>query len=653
MQDHMQDATWRQALAGSQMLFVAFGALVLMPLITGLDPNVALFTAGLGTLLFQLMTGRQVPVFLASSFAFITPIILAKQQFGLAETMGGVMAAGFVYTFLGAAVKIKGTGFIDRLLPPVVIGPVIISIGLAMAPIAANMAMGKAGDGAELLPYSTAMMISMPALLTTLIVAVFGKGIFRLVPIIAGVLVGFGLSFYFGVVDTAKIAAAPWLAMPAFVAFLTWRVLYQPIGDGINLVLTQTGLYPHVIDFLGQRSTAMASVIAASVWLLLFAYQDVPYSHQLWWQFTLDADAPRGLRAAMGSALLLAAVALTWLLRTAPPVIHLPDEEELQRANRILQASDQPDGGLALTGDKALLFHPRGNAFLMYARRGRSLVALYDPIGPAQERAEMIWQFRDLCDLHHARPVFYQVRAENLPYYMDIGLTAIKLGEEARVDLLRFDLDAKGKEMKDLRYTWNRGTRDGLSLEIHEPGQAPMDELKVISDAWLTGKNVREKGFSLGRFSDDYLKHFRIAVIRFEGRPVAFANLLETYSHDLASLDLMRAHPDAPKLTMEFMMVGLIQHYKSHGYARFSLGMVPLSGLQPRRGAPLTQRLGSMVFQRGEQLYNFQGLRRFKDKFQPDWEPRYMAVPAGLDPLVALADTAALIAGGLTGLVKR
>ncbi|WP_411829983.1 MULTISPECIES: bifunctional lysylphosphatidylglycerol flippase/synthetase MprF [Pseudomonas] len=398
---------------------------------------------------------------------------------------------------------------------------------------------------------------------------------------------------------------------------------------------------------------ASLCVLGASIWLLLFAYQDVPYSHQLWWQFTLDADAPRSLRSLLGAAVLLVAVSLTWLLRTARPVIHSPTAQELERAKTILMASSQPDGGLALTGDKALLFHPNDEAFLMYARRGRSLVALYDPIGPSQQRAEMIWQFRDLCDVYHARPVFYQVRVENLPYYMDIGLTAIKLGEEARVDLKRFDLEAKGKEMKDLRYTWNRGTRDGLSLEIHEPGQAPMDELKVISDAWLTGKNVREKGFSLGRFSDDYLKHFRIAVIRFEGRPVAFANLLETYSHELASLDLMRAHPDAPKLTMEFMMVGLIQHYKNHDYARFSLGMVPLSGLQPRRGAPLTQRLGSMVFRRGEQLYNFQGLRRFKDKFQPDWEPRYMAVPAGLDPLVALADTAALIAGGLTGLVKR
>ena len=398
---------------------------------------------------------------------------------------------------------------------------------------------------------------------------------------------------------------------------------------------------------------ASACVVGASIWLVLFAYQDVPYSNQLWWQFALDADAPRGLRSALGSAVLLVIVSLTWLLRTARPTIHLPTEEEIQRAAQILKRSEQPDGGLALTGDKALLFHPGGEAFLMYARRGRSLVALYDPIGPTQQRAEMIWQFRDLCDFHHARPVFYQVRAENLPYYMDIGLTAIKLGEEARVDLRGFDIEAKGKEMKDLRYTWNRGSRDGLSLEVYDPGQAPLDELRVISNAWLEGKNVREKGFSLGRFSPEYLAHFRIAIVHFEGRPVAFSNLLETQGVELASLDLMRAHPQAPKLTMEFMMVGLIQHYKKLGYSRFSLGMVPLSGLQPRRGAPLTQRLGSMVFRRGEQLYNFQGLRRFKDKFQPDWEPRYMAVPAGLDPLVALADTAALIAGGLTGLVKR
>ena len=219
MSQVMDEPVGRQVLAGAQMLFVAFGALVLMPLITGMDPNVALFTAGIGTLLFQLVTKRQVPVFLASSFAFIAPIIAAKGEFGLPAVLGGVVAAGVVYILLSFAVRLKGPGFIDRLLPPVVIAPVIISIGLALSPVAVNMAMGKAGDAsAQLVPYETAMLISMPALLTTLLVAVLGKGLFRLVPILAGVAVGYGLSFAFGVVDTSGIAAAPWLAAPKFVA---------------------------------------------------------------------------------------------------------------------------------------------------------------------------------------------------------------------------------------------------------------------------------------------------------------------------------------------------------------------------------------------------------------------------------------------------
>ncbi len=214
-----QEPLARQVLAGAQMLFVAFGALVLMPLITGMDPNVALFTAGLGTLLFQLVTRRQVPVFLASSFAFIAPIIAAKGEFGLPAVLGGVVAAGLVYVLLGFAVRIKGAGFIDRLLPPVVIAPVIISIGLALSPVAVNMAMGKSGDGAtELVPYGTAMLISMPALLTTVLVAVLGKGLFRLVPILAGVFVGYSLALAFGVIDTSGMLAAPWLAVPNFVA---------------------------------------------------------------------------------------------------------------------------------------------------------------------------------------------------------------------------------------------------------------------------------------------------------------------------------------------------------------------------------------------------------------------------------------------------
>ena len=219
MTNEYNDPLWRQGISGAQMLFVAFGALVLMPLITGMDPNVALFTAGIGTLLFQLVTGRQVPVFLASSFAFIAPILAAKGEFGLPAVLGGIVASGLVYILLSAVVRVKGAGFIDRLLPPVVIAPVIISIGLALSPVAVNMAMGKAGDGsAQLVPYETAMLISMSALITTVLVAAMGRGLLRLVPILAGIIVGCIVAAFCGVIDTSNIAAAPWLAIPAFVA---------------------------------------------------------------------------------------------------------------------------------------------------------------------------------------------------------------------------------------------------------------------------------------------------------------------------------------------------------------------------------------------------------------------------------------------------
>lgn len=207
------------ALQGAQMLFVAFGALVLMPLLTGLDTNVALFTAGIGTLLFQLITKRQIPIFLASSFAFIAPIMYGVQTWGIPSTMGGLMAAGCVYLVLASVIKIRGDGFIKRLLPPVVVGPVIIVIGLGLAPVAVNMALGKSGDGSlVLIEQSTALIISLSALLTTIAVAIFAKGLLKLMPILAGILVGYGLSLAFGVVDFTPVITASWIAMPNFVA---------------------------------------------------------------------------------------------------------------------------------------------------------------------------------------------------------------------------------------------------------------------------------------------------------------------------------------------------------------------------------------------------------------------------------------------------
>ncbi|WP_419811329.1 uracil-xanthine permease family protein [Bacterioplanoides sp.] len=214
-------AGWRTVLAGLQMLFVAFGALVLMPLITGLNPSVALFTAGIGTLLFQLITKRSVPVFLASSFVFIAPIIGIIQQYGddgVAVAMGALFCSGFTYIVLAILVAVRGPGFLHRIMPPVVTGPIIMIIGLGLAPIAVNMAMGKTGDAsAQLFPYTDAIWVSMPALLVTLLVATLAKGIFRLVPILAGIVVGYSIAAFMGMVDFSAVNNSSWVAVPDFV----------------------------------------------------------------------------------------------------------------------------------------------------------------------------------------------------------------------------------------------------------------------------------------------------------------------------------------------------------------------------------------------------------------------------------------------------
>lgn len=209
----------KNALLGTQMLFVAFGALVLVPLLTGLDPSVALFGAGIGTLIFQFITRRTVPIFLASSFAFIAPIMYGVQTWGIPATMGGLIAAGFVYVLLGGLIRIRGAGFIHQLLPPVVIGPVIMVIGLGLAPVAVNMALGKSGDGAiQIVDGSIAIWIALASLLTTILVSVFAKGFFRLLPVFAGILVGYILSLFFGIVNFTSVSEAAWFAIPNFTA---------------------------------------------------------------------------------------------------------------------------------------------------------------------------------------------------------------------------------------------------------------------------------------------------------------------------------------------------------------------------------------------------------------------------------------------------
>jgi len=207
--------TWRTALSGAQILFVAFGATVLVPLLTGLNPSLALLGAGVGTLIFQICTKRQVPIYLGSSFAFIAPVIYSVQTWGMNATLGALACASFFYYVAAALVKWRGVGLIHHLLPPVVIGPVVMVIGLGLAQVAVGMATGKAGDQ-QVVPYGTAITVAAIALAATMITAIRARGLLKLVPILVGVAVGYAAAFVAGIVDFSKVSEAAWLALPQF-----------------------------------------------------------------------------------------------------------------------------------------------------------------------------------------------------------------------------------------------------------------------------------------------------------------------------------------------------------------------------------------------------------------------------------------------------
>lgn len=208
---------FKLAVSGAQILFVAFGAMVLVPLLTGLNPAMALLGAGIGTLLFQLLTKRKVPIFLGSSFAFIAPIIASIQTWGLPSTMFGLFAAGFMYFVFAALIRWRGLEAVYKLLPPVVIGPVIMVIGLSVAASASQMAMGQAG-GEQVMDYTAALLLSGFTFVVTVLVAVFARKMMKLIPILIGVGVGYIAAWCFGMVNIAPIAAAPWFAVPEFVS---------------------------------------------------------------------------------------------------------------------------------------------------------------------------------------------------------------------------------------------------------------------------------------------------------------------------------------------------------------------------------------------------------------------------------------------------
>jgi phosphatidylglycerol lysyltransferase len=398
---------------------------------------------------------------------------------------------------------------------------------------------------------------------------------------------------------------------------------------------------------------AIILVLFGSAWLGMFAFKHVEYSHELWWRFTLAGDAPRFLRATVGAIGLAFFVAMARLLRPAQPKPVVPGLEDLDRARAIIERSRKTYANLALLGDKALMFSESGNAFIMYGNEGRSWVAMGEPIGLEEEKTELAWRFHEICSRNGGWTVFYEVEPENLHLYLDLGLSLLKLGEEARVPLATFSLE--GSANKDLRHTQRKLEKEGCLFEVIPREGVPslLPDLKQVSDAWLAEKNAREKGFSLGFFDAEYVKWFPVGVVRKDGKIVAFANMWQGAEKEELSIDLMRYLTDAPHNVMEYLFVQLLLWGKREGYLWFNLGMAPLSGLEGRELAPLWNRVGAFIFRHGEHFYNFQGLRQYKEKFGPKWRPRYIASPGGLALPRILADLASLISGGLKGIISK
>lgn len=401
----------------------------------------------------------------------------------------------------------------------------------------------------------------------------------------------------------------------------------------------------------------LGALTGVAVWLGFFASRHVEYSQDLWWKFSFDSDAPRFLRGMVGMAVVFGAVILMQILRPGLARHRQPaplTEEEWQVVTDLVKSDPQSPASLALLGDKRFFFSTERDAFLMYGQQGRSRVVMGDPVGNEEAWDDLLWRFTEEAEDDGCRACFYQLSAGTMPRFVDMGMRLYKLGEEARVSLTDFTLDVP--ETRKLRHARNRMAREGGTFEVWTtPARvaAGMTELREVSDAWLKKHSAAEKGFSLGRFEESYLQRCPVAVVVRDGKVCAFANLWTGDGKEELSVDLMRYGPTAPGIVMDFLFAEMFMWGKAQGYRWFNLGMAPLSGLTAHPLAPLWQRLGAFIYERGGAFYNFHGLRDFKNKFNPEWSPRYLAVPGAWHLPAVLVDVTALIGGGWRGVLGR
>lgn len=411
------------------------------------------------------------------------------------------------------------------------------------------------------------------------------------------------------------------------------------------LYLSRGEFYRQSAIFYKQTSRlwilATVIVVLFSIWLGFYIYRDIKYSHELWWQFSFHDNASFFLRKSLLSILITIFFIIFVVFR---PALIIEQENQPDVKEKVLNAikfSNKTKSSLALLSDKKYFFNEEEDSFIMYGVTKSHLISMGDPIGKDENIKDIITRFYEKCLKSGKNIAFYEIDKDFLHHYLDVGLKVVKIGEEAVVNLKNFTLE--GAENKKLRYVHSKLSKLGLRMEISNDYMKYRDVLKEISDEWLTLKNTGEKSFSLGSFSDEYLKNFRFALLYNEDKIVAFANITETTSKEEIGIDLMRYSKEAPSNSMEYLFIKIILWAQEEGYQNFTLGMVPLSGVSGNKVSANWNKYGEFIFNNGNYFYNFEGLKRFKEKFFPEWRPVYIAYSGSFNFLILLKDISTLI----------
>ncbi|MBQ0832673.1 bifunctional lysylphosphatidylglycerol flippase/synthetase MprF [Marinobacter sp.] len=525
------------------------------------------------------------------------------------------------------------------LVPPIAAGVVLLAGVLLLLSGSLPAEQSRLGVLRELLPLSFIETFHLVGSITGLFLIVVARGLFR--KLYRAWVVAMGL-IVLGLL-ASLLKGLDWQESLSMLATLAVLGLFRPAfyrADSVS-----------VFRLNGAWIVTTLALLAAVFWIGIFAHSHLPYRNALWWDFTWHGDASRFLRASLAAAVILAVIAFNSLMTGKASRKQLEPAPDAVR--RLVTTSEDSEANIALTGDKSFLVSDDESAFIAYADTGKSLIAKGDPTGDAKIAKKLVWQLRETADRQGKRCAFYAVSLKYIPVFLDLGLSILKIGEVARVDLRTFTLE--GPSRKNLRQARNRAARDGFVFEVVPAAMLSslMADLRSISNAWLESKQGEEKGFALGAFEEGYISNFDVAVMRSNsGEIVAFANIFKgAHFHEL-SFDLMRHRPGGPGFAVDALLAELMLWSAAQGYHWFSLGAAPFSGIENRQLAPIWNRIGGFVYEHGEHFYNFEGLRAFKEKFDPEWSPIYLATPGGLATPQIFNELNVLISGGFRRLMK-